>query len=405
MRGRCHPGIGIELEHWVSIAAPLSESRCNTMDSSTAQLTHFLAPLAESMGLPVAVLTIGALLLIGITGHFVIRWILARFNAAASQSRTPWDDVLAKALASPGEWAMWLVLLYLSLGLLGSAEDFRLWLRQAADTGLILLLAWTLHRLISGAEQELLADHRGPKGSDDRATISASARLLRICVWLVMALMILQSIGVSISGLLAFGGIGGIAVGFAARDVLANFLGGLSIYLDRPFTVGDWIRSPDREIEGTVEDIGWRMTRIRTFDQRPLYVPNAIFSNVALENPSRMRNRRIYETFGIRYDDVAHMESIVAEVKAMLQTHEAIDLERTLIVNFVSCGASSLDFFIYTFTKTTDWVTYHGIKQDVLLKVLAIIEAHGAEVAFPTRTLHLADDADVIAPEPPVDNA
>ena len=117
--------------------------------------------------------------------------------------------------------------------------------------------------------------------------------------------MILQSLGVSVSGLLAFGGIGGIAVGFAARDLLANFLGGLSIYLDRPFTVGDWIRSPDREIEGTVEEIGWRMTRIRTFDQRPLYVPNSIFASVALENPSRMNNRRIYETLGIRYEDAA----------------------------------------------------------------------------------------------------
>jgi MscS family membrane protein len=201
--------------------------------------------------------------------------------------------------------------------------------------------------------------------------------------------MILQSVGISVTGLLAFGGIGGIAVGFAARDLLANFLGGLSIYLDRPFTVGDWIRSPDREIEGTVEHIGWRMTRIRTFDQRPLYVPNAIFASVALENPSRMRNRRIYETLGIRYEDVSCMQGIVADVRSMLQQHEAIDTERTLIVNFVACGPSSLDFFVYTFTKTTNWVEYHGIKQDVLLRILAIVEGHGAEVAFPTQTLHV----------------
>ena len=129
------------------------------------------------------------------------------------------------------------------------------------------------------------------------------------------------------------------------------------------------------------------MTRIRTFDQRPLYVPNAVFSTVALENPSRMNNRRIYETFGIRYSDAGKMALIVAAVKAMLREHEAIDLHRTLIVNFVSCGPSSLDFFVYTFTKTTDWVTYHGIKEDVMLRILSIIDDHGAEVAFPTRTL------------------
>lgn len=361
---------------------------------ATSQLRHWLSPLADALNLPANVLIGLALLLIGFAGHFAIRWMLARLNAAARRSETPWDDIIANALARPGEWAMWLLLAYVSLGLFGSVEDLRQGLRQAADTGLIVLLGWTLQRVISGAERELLADHRGPRDSDDRATISATARLIRISLWLVMALMILQSLGVSISGLLAFGGIGGIAVGFAARDLLANFLGGLSIYLDRPFTVGDWIRSPDREIEGTVEHIGWRMTRIRTFDQRPLYVPNAVFSNVAIENPSRMRNRRIYETLGIRYADANRMAAIVADVRAMLESHDAIDLERTLIVNFVSCGPSSLDFFVYTFTKTRDWVTFHGIKQDVLLRILAIIESHGAEVAFPTRTLHIQPEAE-----------
>jgi len=192
---------------------------------------------------------------------------------------------------------------------------------------------------------------------------------------------------VSVSGLLAFGGIGGIAVGFAAKDLLANFLGGLSIYLDRPFAVGDWIRSPDRSIEGTVEDIGLRVTRIRTFDQRPLYVPNSTFSSVALENPSRMTNRRIYETIGIRYSDAHRMSDIVVAVREMLVTHEDIAQDRTLIVNFNHMGASALEFFVYAFTKTTNWVEYHGIKEDVLLKILAIVESHGAEVAFPTQTI------------------
>jgi len=95
------------------------------------------------------------------------------------------------------------------------------------------------------------------------------------------------------------------------------------------------------------------------------------------------------------------MSGIVADVKAMLEGHEAIDLNRTLMVNFVSCGPSSLDFFVYTFTKTTDWATYHGIKQDVLLRILEIIEAHGAEVAFPTSTIHLAEDESSVGAMPP----
>jgi MscS family membrane protein len=153
--------------------------------------------------------------------------------------------------------------------------------------------------------------------------------------------------------------------------------------------VGDWIRSPDQSIEGTVEFIGWRVTQIRTFDQRPLYVPNSVFTEVSVENPSRMHNRRIYETFGIRYDDLASMAPIVDEIHEMLAAHDDIDQDRMLMVNFVTFGVSSLDFFVYTFTKTTDWETFHRVKQDVLLRIGDIVAAHDAEFAFPTQSLHL----------------
>ena len=123
--------------------------------------------------------------------------------------------------------------------------------------------------------------HKRLSGDDiDETTVDAVAKLLRISVIITGVLVALQSLGYSISGVLAFGGVGGIAVGFAARDLLANFFGGLMIYMDRPFNVGEWIRSPDKEIEGTVEKIGWRLTTIRTFDKRPLYVPNSLFNNL-----------------------------------------------------------------------------------------------------------------------------
>ena len=224
----------------------------------------------------------------------------------------------------------------------------------------------------------------------DETTVRAIGKLGRASVIITVVLIAMQLMGYSIGGVLAFGGIGGIAVGFAAKDLLANFFGGLMIYLDRPFSVGDWVRSPEKEIEGTVEDIGWRLTRIRTFDKRPLYIPNSVFAHITVENPSRMLNRRIRETIGVRYDDIDAMAAIVTRVKDMLMQHPDIDHELTLMVNFNQFAASSLDFFIYTFTKTTDWVEFHRIKQDVLLKIAAIISAHGAEIAYPTSTVHLA---------------
>jgi len=106
-----------------------------------------------------------------------------------------------------------------------------------------------------------------------------------------------------------------------------------------------------------------------------------------VENPSRMTNRRIYETIGLRYCDAAKMKAVVADVKAMLENHEEIDTGQTLIVNFNAMADSSLDFFVYTFTRTTEWVKYHAVKQDVLLRIIDIIHDHNADIAFPTRTL------------------
>jgi MscS family membrane protein len=350
-------------------------------------LRGLLEPLATFLHVPTDGIVFVTLLLVGLVGHYSIYRLVKSLTAAADRTDTRWDDVVLYAIFPPIQWVMWVVLGLLSLSLFSALDGIREALMTLSDTAILLLVGWLAHRLSRGVEEELLGEHRGALESGARATINAIARLSRIVLWVIAGIMILQSLGVSVSGLLAFGGVGGIAVGFAARDLLANFLGGLSIFLDRPFAVGDWIRSPDREIEGTVEDVGWRITRIRTFDQRPLYVPNSVFSTVAIENPSRMRNRRIYETIGVRYSDAAAVAAIVAEVESMLREHEAIDQSRTLIVNFVSFGPSSLDFFVYTFTRTTDWVTYHGVKQEILLNILEIIDRLGAEIAFPTRTV------------------
>lgn len=317
--------------------------------------------------------------------------LLRRLHARVEASRQLWDDALIYALNRPLSLLIWLLGITLAAELLGrhtEAEIFT-FVTPLREVGVIVIIALFFHRLIAAMEANVLERARRQERPLDKTTVDAIGKLLRISVSITALLIALQTLGFSISGVLAFGGVGGIAVGFAAKDLLANFFGGLTIYLDRPFSEGDWIRSPDRAIEGTVEKIGWRLTCIRTFDKRPLYVPNATFTSIAVENPSRMTNRRIKETIGIRYDDAGRMAEIIADVRTMLEGHPEIDTAQTLIVNFDSFAPSSLDFFIYTFTRTTEWVRFHAIKQDVLLKVIAIIEDHGAEIAFPTSTLHI----------------
>jgi len=343
----------------------------------------------------------GALLL-----DFVQRRVLVRLKRRLVHTRTPWDDALLESLRKPLSVLIWLVGISMAAEIVGKQAGATIfeYVIPVRNVGVISLIAWFLVRFVMFAGENLI-HHRQAKGEQvDITTYDAITKLIRLSILITAALVILQTLGFSISGVLAFGGVGGIAVGFAARDLLANFFGGLMIYMDRPFSVGDWIRSPDRNIEGTVEHIGWRLTHIRTFDKRPLYVPNSTFANISVENPSRMSNRRIKETIGIRYDDADKMEPIVKAVEKMLREHPDIDASQTLMVNFVSFAPSSLDFFIYTFTKTTVWTEFHAIKQDVLLKIYNIIIQHGAEVAFPTSTVHVPDGLVVnqidIVPEP-----
>ncbi len=318
-------------------------------------------------------------------------WITARLIRHLSQKAPVWDELFLQSIRTPLRLLIWVIGLSLLLEIF-SRNGLPVGTGVGSDVrrfGAILIVAWGLLRFVTTAENFFTTPVKGRK-QVDRTTADAVAKLVRLVVVILAGLTLLQSAGVSISGILAFGGIGGIAVGFAAKDLLANFFGGLMVYMDRPFRVGDWIRSPDKEIEGTVEYIGWRLTRIRTFDKRPLYVPNATFANIAVENPSRMSNRRIYEHIGVRYDDAAKVKQIVDEVRRMLQSHPEIDTRQTLIVHLNRFGPSSLDFMVYTFTKTTNWVKFHAIKEDVMLKIADIIFSHGAEFAFPTQTVHLA---------------
>lgn len=338
-------------------------------------------------------------------GRYVALRLLGVLQRQFAKTTNLWDDALFDAAYKPISWFILIMGLLWAVDISEGYIDSELFSRQnlsiIRQLTFIFLIMYFLVRFISLSEARLLERINEGAAKDestlDATTLHALAKLLRLSVIISGALVALPTFGIEITALLAFGGVGGIAVGFAAQDLLSNFFGGLMIYLDRPFAIGDWIRSPDREIEGTVETIGWRLTVVRTFDKRPLYIPNSIFNKLALENPSRMSNRRIKETIGIRYQDSEKMGAIVADVKTMLQNHEAIDTNQTLIVNFNGYGASSLDFFIYTFTRTTNWIQFHEIKQDILLKIVEIVHRHGADFAFPTTTL---DGLEVLRPEP-----
>lgn len=199
---------------------------------------------------------------------------------------------------------------------------------------------------------------------------------------------ILQVWGINVAGLVAGLGIGGLAFALAAKDTAANLFGSIALLLDKSIRIGEWIKIEG--VEGVVEDIGMRTTKIRSFNKSLITLPNQMLANSPIENFSRRGIRRIKMTIGVTYSTTSEqMEKILTEITTMLRNHKDIAQKETLLVNFTSFGDSSLDIFIYTFSNTANWEKYMKIKEDVNLKIMKIIEENGSDFAFPSRSLYV----------------
>jgi MscS family membrane protein len=322
------------------------------------------------------------------------------FRPRLAKTAHVWDDSFIESIYMPVMLYIWLNVAVLFIQVIvAQFVELKAFGHYFSTIKVLLILVaffWFLFRYASKVEEKLLLKQElNRRFLKDKTNIHAVALVVRILLGVFLVLTVFESLGGKITSFLALGGFGTLAISFAAKDSIANLFGGIMIYWDRPFSVGDWIRSPDRDIEGTVEQIGWRLTRIRTFDKRPLYVPNGVFSIISVENAQKMWNRRIKSTIGLRYCDADKIKAILKDIETMLRSHEEIDPNQMLMVNFFEFGASSLNFFIYVFTKTTEWMKFEAIRQDVFLKTIAIIAQHGAECAFPTTTISLPDELKV----------
>jgi len=198
---------------------------------------------------------------------------------------------------------------------------------------------------------------------------------------------ILQLWGVNVAGLLAGLGIGGLALALAAKDTAANLFGSIALLLDKSIKIGEWIKIDG--VEGIVEDIGMRTTKIRTFKKSLITLPNQLIANTHIENFSRRDVRRIKMVIGLTYSTTSsQIKNILFEIKEMLKSHEGISQKNIILVNFIEFNDSSLDILVYAFTNTPRWRKYMDIKEDVSLKIMQIVEKNGASFAFPSRSLY-----------------
>jgi MscS family membrane protein len=245
---------------------------------------------------------------------------------------------------------------------------------------------WFLFRLVDVGSQYLVRLAGKTDSKLDDQLIPVIRKALKATVGVIGFVWVVQLLGYSVSSLIAGLGIGGLAVALALQDTLANFFGSVFIFLDRPFTVGDWIRVDD--VEGIVEDIGFRSTRIRTWPATLVAIPNKNMANATVDNWSKMPKRRVMQTVGVTYETTAdQMEQAVEGIRDIVENDEGVDKE-FIVVRFTDFGDSSLNILVYYFTTAIPFADHTETKQRINLAIMRLLRGMGLSIAFPTRTLY-----------------
>ncbi len=311
----------------------------------------------------------------------------------AQKSKKELDDRFLACLQKPTEFLIFLIGLFIAMGILqlpSEPFDFNKLATATLKALVIFDIAWFLFNLVDMIDHYLSKWASRTKSTLDDHLAPLLRKSLRIFIVIMACLMAIQTFGYPVTGIIASLGIGGLAFALAAKDTVSNIFGSLMIIFDRPFQVGDWIKAGD--LEGTVEEVGFRSTKIRTFAKTLICVPNNIIANMALDNFSRMPKRRIRLTVGVSYDATpAQMREVVSRIRELLKTHPAIDQD-FFLVNFTDFGASSLDIMVYCFTTTTVWGEYLDAREDVCLKIMDTLADLGLVIAFPSTTVYLRKD-------------
>ena len=333
-------------------------------------------------------LSFGIILATLLLRGFMARILFANLKRLARKTKWQHDDRFLEALEAPASTFILILGIFLATIVLPLSPEWRN-LGQTIFRGLsILVVFWGLFRL-ADVFVDLLADLSEKTGTDSfRGFGGLIKKSLRVFIIIVGTVMVIDNLGYNIGGILATLGIGGAAFAFAAKDTIANIYGSIALALDRPFRVGDWIQVGDR-VDGDVEEIGLRSTKVRTWPKTVISIPNAVLANEMIDNFSRMPKRRVKQVVGVTYETSPEtMEAIVSDIRKLLAEDPDVNQE-FILVNWTDFGSSSLDILVYYFTTTTKWLEYMEVRQRINVKIAKVVSEHGSSVAFPTRTLYL----------------
>ena len=333
-------------------------------------------------------IAVGVLVLLAV--NYLFKRIIKHVRQRSISTAQDWKEKIDKILFLPFQILLWILGMTLVTEILGRRFGFSFfenYIDAFRSTGFVLCGAWVLLRWKTVVQKEILNKDK-PVLKADSGFVFVIGKILSIVIIIISIMIVLQVWGLNIGPLIAFGGIGAAAVGFAGKDVIANFFGGLMLHINRPFMVGDLIQMPDSRLEGYVEEIGWYLTTVRDKEKRPVYLPNAIFSNALVINGSRMTHRRIEEKIGVRYEDFSKIPMLIDNIKKGISNHADIDTHLPVLVVLNGFNQCTLDIYLDIYTLQTRYDKYLVVKHEILALVYEEVLKAGAEMPMPMMSIY-----------------
>jgi MscS family membrane protein len=334
------------------------------------------------------VLTISLVVVLGLVARKIIEYIVkARIRNLVENLGQHWATKLVDVFASPGATVAMAAMLRVAYPQLGLPRGAITALEVAVRMMVVFSVVWAVYKLVDVIAERMAEKASKTESKLDDQLVPLVRKALKIVTVVAGALFILQNLNVNVGSLLAGLGIGGVAVALAAKDTVANFFGSIMIFVDRPFQIGDWVVLSG--VEGVVEEVGFRSTRIRTFYNSLVTVPNAKFTEANIDNYGMREYRRTFVTLNLTYDTTPEqMQAFVEGTRAIIVANEYTRKDY-YEVHMSAFGAHSLDVMVYFFFKVESWTEELKQRHNVFLEIMRLGRDLGVQFAFPTQTLHL----------------
>lgn len=327
-----------------------------------------------------------AIILVSVLAGRILFWVLSNVvKKLTTKTKTRLDDILLDMIEEPIAFAVAILGIWYGLDSLNLPDVGHIWINRIYYLLIIFNIAWLINRVLDALIEEYLVPIIEKSESDlDDQLLPILRKGIHAAVWIMAIIVGLNNAGYDVGALIAGLGIGGLAFALAAQDTVANFFGGVTIFVDKPFTVNDWIKIDGHE--GIVEEVGIRSTRIRTFPGRLITIPNKVFAESAIENVSVEPSRRVILMLGLTYDtDHNRIKEALALLAGVHETFSS-QLEEKHLELFDSFGDFSLNVkFIYYIKKGED---VFNLNSQINLEILERFNEVGLDFAFPTQTIH-----------------